>query len=912
MDSREQGKGAADPRLRDLAAIESEALFRSQFTLGNIGIAFLSAERHWLRANPRLCELLGYSEVELRQITWPELAHPDDRAADAARFGHMLAGEIESYDLDERFIRKDGSVLFARLTVSCPRGPDGAPSFVLLSLVDISDRVAAEEALRQSQSMLNGIFRSAPIGIGVVSRRVFQWTNDRLCEMTGYAAAEMAGQSARMLCACQEDFDRVGREKYDQIHVRGTGMVETRWQCKDGHLIDVLLSSTPLEPGELDAGVVFTALDITERKRNEEALRLRDRAVASSLNAVVIAGLDGRIADTNDAFMRMWGYSPEEATELTVRQLGMDPDDVDGFVSQIQGNGFAAGESIARHKDGTPFHIQVSASLVTDASGAPAGMLSTFIDITERKRAEEALLRSEAVLRSMLDATQAGVGLLVNRRFQQVNASLCRITGYSREELLGLTTRVLYPSDEEFERVGRVVYPQIEREGLGSMEARMQHKSGAALDVILTLSPFDPANPDTGVTATVLDITERKQAERERLELERQLLHAQKLESLGILAGGIAHDFNNLLMAILGNLDVALLDLSPNSPARARIGQAVQAVRRATDLTRQMLAYSGKGKYVVTRMDLSNMVRENADLFRTAIPKTVAIHLLLATEPAVIEADPGQVQQVVMNLITNAAEAIGEQPGAITITTGVQECDEACLGRSRIDERPPAGRFVFLEVSDNGCGMDEDARQRLFDPFFTTKFTGRGLGMSAVLGIVRGHGGAILVDSAHRQGTTVRVLFPACEPHAETPHAAQDAPTGASDLALGAGVVLVVDDEEVVRGLCAAFVEHFGFTALQAADGEEALALFEENAGRIACVLLDLTMPRLDGVRTFQEMKRRRPEIPVILSSGYNQQDATRRFTGEGLAGFIQKPYRFEELKAVMDRVVSRRPGSSS
>src|SRR3990170_4789992 len=255
----------------------------------------------------------------------------------------------------------------------------------------------------------------------------------------------------------------------------------------------------------------------------------------------------------------------------------------------------------------------------------------------------------------------------------------------------------------------------------------------------------------------------RKKAEQESLELERRLLHAQKLESLGVLAGGIAHDFNNLLMAILGNLDLALRKLSPLSPAGTNIQNALQAVHRGADLTRQMLAYSGKGQFVVKNIDLSELVEENAHLFRTSMAKTAALNLRLNRDLPLVEADPGQITQVIMNLITNASEAVGEKAGVIALSTGIQECDEAYLSRSRLEERPPAGRFVYLEVSDTGSGMDEETQQKLFDPFFTTKFTGRGLGMSAVLGIMRGHKGAILVDSVVGKGTTIRVLFPVSE-----------------------------------------------------------------------------------------------------------------------------------------------------
>lgn len=410
-----------------------------------------------------------------------------------------------------------------------------------------------------------------------------------------------------------------------------------------------------------------------------------------------------------------------------------------------------------------------------------------------------------------------------------------------------------------------------------------------------------------GVCRVVMsDITGLKKSEEERLELERRLLHSQKLESLGVLAGGIAHDFNNLLMAISGNLDMALLNLPQDSSARPWLKQSGQAAAHAVELTRQMLAYSGKGSFVVKRLHLSKLVNENAHLFKVAIAGTVTIDLHLAEHLPSIMADVGQIQQVVMNLITNASEALGEQPGVVTIATGILECDEQYLGRSRLEEKPAAGRFVFLEVSDTGCGMDQETSQRLFDPFFTTKFAGRGLGMAAVMGIVRGHHGALLVESEQGKGTTIRVLFPLRETGETVPPESESsvAPEAALSPPLRTGTILVVDDDLKVCTLCASMVRLFGYTTLTAADGEEAVVLFREHSDEIVGVIMDLTMPRMDGLAAFTAMRRINPEVRVLLSSGFSEEAATSRFAGQGLAGFIQKPYQVSDLQKAIERAV--------
>ena len=522
----------------------------------------------------------------------------------------------------------------------------------------------------------------------------------------------------------------------------------------------------------------------------------------------------------------------------------------------------------------------------------------------ERRRAEELLRQSEERYSQILQTTPAIV--VISRVADGMVLDLNRYaefaTGYLRKDVLGMTAAELNPWVAPTQR-DSLVAALREHGEVQNREMVYRCRDGAVRTGMCS-GRLISIDGEEAMLLVMQDITERKQAEAERIELERQLLHAQKLESLGVLAGGIAHDFNNLLMAILGNLDLAEQMLSPASTARQNIRQAAQATRRATDLTRQLLAYSGRGRFVVAPMDLNELVEENAQLFRAAVARTLTIQLDLSEDPLRIEADAGQVQQVIMNLITNASEAIGDGPGTITLTTGVICCDADYLSRSRAEEKPAPGEFVFVEVADTGHGMDEEMLQRIFDPFFTTRFTGRGLGMSAVLGIVRGHQGAIIVDSTPGSGTLVRVLFPPCavdEGAAASGLAATAAPNASAS---HSGTVLVVDDDEIVRKLCVDYVTLLGYEAIPAGDGEEGVRTLQRQDGQIVCVLLDLMMPRMDGVTAFREMKRIAPEVPVILCSGYNEQDATERFVGEGLAGFLQKPYRLRELQEMMDRVV--------
>ena len=404
-------------------------------------------------------------------------------------------------------------------------------------------------------------------------------------------------------------------------------------------------------------------------------------------------------------------------------------------------------------------------------------------------------------------------------------------------------------------------------------------------------------------------IAEIKRAQKEKLALEREMRYAQKLESLGVLAGGIAHDFNNILAAILGNADLALYELSPMSPVRDHLQAIVEASKRAAEISKQMLAYSGKGQFVIEPIDAGRIIREMAHLLEVSISKNAVINYNLSDNLPTFDGDVTQIRQVMMNLLTNASEAIGEKNGVITVSTGVIDCDQAYLDsvnevlRASLDKPLPEGTYLYIEVADTGCGMDADTIGKIFDPFFTTKFTGRGLGMSAVLGIVTGHKGAIRIFSDLEQGTTCTVLFPANEPSGNRLADNLIDEFGWKEWR-GSGTVLIVDDEKTVCAVGEQMLDHMGFSVLTASDGLEALKLFHEHTEEIVCVLLDLTMPHMNGVEAFRALRRINPGVKVVLCSGYNEQDATRRFAGKGLAGFLQKPYDMALLRAKLFKIL--------
>ena len=387
---------------------------------------------------------------------------------------------------------------------------------------------------------------------------------------------------------------------------------------------------------------------------------------------------------------------------------------------------------------------------------------------------------------------------------------------------------------------------------------------------------------------------------------EAESRHVQKLESIGVLAGGIAHDFNNLLHVVLGNADIALSQLPQGAPSREPLEEVIRATLRAADLTRQLLAYSGKGAFVIRHLDLSSEVREMATLLRTAISKQATLAWELAPDLPAVSADPTQIRQIVMNLITNASDALGEESGTITLCTGVVRSDE--LTDNRFGEpswgegdEPEPGSYVYLEVADSGAGMTQDTLNRIFDPFFSTKFTGRGLGLAAVMGIVRAHKGLIRIRTDPGEGTKFRVLLPPVS----GPVRREEEPSGTRSGWHGSGTILVVDDEEGVREVAERMLQEIGFSTITAEDGRQALDILRSTGEEITGILLDLSMPRMGGQETYLRLRATHPDLPVVMMSGYTEQVVAEQL-GESSEStcFLQKPFVAEDLVTAFRRFV--------
>jgi PAS domain S-box-containing protein len=496
----------------------------------------------------------------------------------------------------------------------------------------------------------------------------------------------------------------------------------------------------------------------------------------------------------------------------------------------------------------------------------PEVLIATINSVLRARRAADSARAMAREWQATFDAISDGVAVVdENGRIRRSNESLAEILGRPVAELIGAEVSRLW---ENLRAKNQPFAGSIEKPRRQTAEFEYR---GKRLHVVVD-PMFDELGAAIGAVYIVSDITEKRR-------LEEQFQEVQKFETIGTLAAGVAHDFNNLLTSIMGNASLMAGDLPQGSPHAEKLDDILRSSQRAADLTKQLLAYSGKGRHFLQKVELSTLVRRIQGLIEAAVPKKVSLDLQLGKQLPRIDADMNQIQQLVLNLVSNAVEAIGDENGAIAIRTGSD-----------------TGETVYIEVKDNGCGMDAETRSRIFDPFFTTKFTGRGLGLAAVAGIARGHKAEIRVVTTPGDGSTFRVSFPSAE--ALPPPPKVEGQTGET--------VLVVDDEDIVRRIAQASLEMRGYTVVVARNGLEAIREVRKNSS-IGVVLLDLTMPVMSGEDAIDEILSERPGIRVIVSTGYDYREATARFSNKPVAGYLQKPYTSRQLAEKVKTVLKRK-----
>jgi PAS domain S-box-containing protein len=856
---------------------------------------------------------------------WFRLAYPDP--------AYRQKLFLDWQEAWEKSIKPHGATEVRETEVTCKDGSTRIiQAFVtlmdnknLMVCHDLTERKRAELALRDSQRRLSEIIDFLPDATFAIdlSGKVITW-NRAIEEMTGVKAEDMMGQGNYEYAL---PFYGSRRPILIDLVFRPDDEIEKKYAFvkREG---DILLAEADVPvrgekrllwgkarrlynaAGET-VGALETIRDITEHRQAAEALQESEarfrQVVESSPLPIGIAVEGGTIEYVNRKFVETFGYTLEDLPLLDdwYRRAYPDPNyrrktivNWEKSLEQAgrEGRSTEVFEVEVTCKDGSKKIIDILGTLVGNKT------LGVFHDVTERKQAGEVLRESEARFRLVVENSPLAIAILDGDQGEYLNPKFVETFGYTLEDMPQVEDwfRLAYPRPDYRRWVTAKWRQALEEAAAGdgnirSLEVEVTCKDGS-------VRPMESWGVLVGGKTLVFckDLTEIKKAREEQTRLEAQMREVQKLESLGVLAGGIAHDFNNLLMAILGNADLALLALSPASPARPNVEEIARASQRAADLCRQMLAYSGKGRFMVGRYDLTEIVREMTQMLKVSVSKKASLQYSFAADLPAVEVDATQMRQVIMNLITNASESLGDESGAISVATGVMDCDRAFLAESHLDDKLPEGRYVYLEVTDTGCGMSDETRRRIFDPFFTTKFTGRGLGLAAVLGIVRGHRGAIKVSSQPGRGTTFTLLLPAVawEPGDRVLVGTLVAPPSRQ------GTVLLIDDDPYVRRVAAEMLKRLGLKVLIADHGKKGLEIFRAKTGEIDCVLLDLTMPGMGGEETFQAMRRVRPDARVILSSGYDEQEVTRQFAGLGLAGFIQKPYTVVKLQEVLSRVL--------
>ncbi|MCX5863363.1 MAG: PAS domain S-box protein [Deltaproteobacteria bacterium] len=855
------------------------------------GMVMIQPDGSFSYANPKFRELFGYDLGDVRNgREWFRKAYPD------AGYRHtVISGWMEDVNNLAR-----GETRPRVFTVTCKDGTEKTIHFRpvkldsgedLMTCEDITTRTRAEQAVRESEEKYRSLFDDSMDGIFInEADGMLIDANQSFLDLFGYAKEEMFGTNVIKLYATPEDRNRFRREIENRGSVKDYPL---RFVKKDGTKIDCQLTGTVRKAidGRI-LGYRGIIKDITERKRMEEELRQSEEwyrsLVEDSFDGIFVQK-GQKIIFANSRLYEMLGYSEGELEGMDHWQV-YHPD-YHG-ITRYRALARMRGEQVTSHyevmlqkKDGSSFFGEISARLVK--MGGEDGIQVWVRDISGRRRSEEAQRRLAIAVEQ---AAEAIVITDTRGTIQYVNPAFEEIAGYSPDEVIGENPRILQSGEHDQAFYGKL-WQTITNGKAWTGQFVNKKKDGTLYREDATISPVrDSSGKIVNYVAVKRDITHETQ-------LQQQLLQAQKMEAIGTLAGGVAHDFNNLLQIVLGYSEILLKGKQEGDRDYAGIKKISQAGKRGADLVQSLLTLSRKVEPQLRPSNLNHEILQVQKLLSRTIPKTIKIDLHLSGDLELIQADPSQVGQILMNLGVNARDAMPDG-GTLTVETANVELDEDYCA-THLEVKP--GRYVALSVSDSGHGMDKETLSHIFEPFFTTKEAGKGtgLGLATVYGIVKQHDGHILCYSEPGHGTTFKIYLPSIQTEEESETQTEEMPIPG-----GTETILLVEDEEVLRELGTELLNDFGYEVITAGNGREALEIYQRERERIALVILDLIMPEMDGKQCLVEILGVDPKARILIASGYSQNGPIKRTSLTGARGFVEKPYNMRELLETIREVL--------
>jgi len=835
-----------------------------------------------LAVNAATCQRLGQEASALLGRHCYELIHNSDQPPSGCPAQELLANGGCGP------ITREMPALGGLFMVCCApvRDADDRISQIIHIATDITVQ-------RQRETRLQSLLKAVPVGIGVAVQRVIVSVNDYLCQMLGYRQEELLGQAARLLYPSEADYEYVGQEKFRQMASGGVGRVETRWRRRDGTLIDVLLSSAPVVPGDLTGEIVFTALDITATKQALAALQVSEDTLTSIFNSVhnglCILDTELNIIRVNPPHERYFAAHAHLVGKKCYQVFHERSHPCTECPSQETIRTGRPAQKImpVAGPDGQPRRwVALHTSPWLDPrTGALQGVIEHIIDITAQRRVEEKL--TDLILNAPI-----GIYILQEGRFRLINpATVTAITGYSQEELLGKEALTLV-APEYREEVRRQARQRLKSNSHQPYEYEILTKSGQRRWILESVASafYDGRRATLGY---FVDITASK-------HLELQLQQAQKMEAIGLLAGGIAHDFNNLLAILSGYSDLLLLD-QPPAPVLTQYAQEMKkAVDRGAALVRQLLAFGRRQIIQPEVLNANDILTDLQPMLTRLLGAQIQLILRLAPDLQTVKVDRSQFEQIIMNLAVNARDAMPQGGHLILETANV------CLDQGHVaaagDISP--GPYILVAVSDTGVGMDADTRARIFEPFFTTKELGRGtgLGLATVYGIVKQNRGHIEVVSEPGCGSTFRIYLP---PYTAPLSLPAGSPPSLQPLR-GQETILVVEDDEALRSVIVKALTAHGYQVLHASQPDEALGLARRHPGPIQVLLTDVVLPQMDGSELAARLVLHHPELRVLFMSGYTADAIVHHGVLDETVNFLPKPFRIptlmEKIRQLLDQ----------